>query len=257
MASTLKGVRPTVTLDNVSADPLYQPGMSMYEKLRIINIRRNEAALKAIGLDTNELTTLARGDKAPLKAGTKGKQKRRRIPKVPTRFSTRLRNIPAVNYKDIEENNDQGVAESRPERRKRPAKAEIPIEFPNQPPGKRRRKAPDRYGPTKSIVADKPAAPGGRQSIKHLDVDLDYLDTNFLGKIIPPLGGQVKRAVMETSCRSATPKFSRMSGIQKWKNCIQLFVNVYGDGYKNVFLNGGRQITVSPVSSLRNYTFFC
>ena len=145
------------------------------------------------------------------------------------------------------------MAESRPERRKRPAKEETPIEFPDQPPGKRRRKAPDRYGPTKTIVADKPAASGGRQSIKHLDVDLDYLDTKFLGKIIPPLGGQVKRAVMETSCRSATPKFSRMSGIQKWKNCIQLFVNVYGNGYKNVFLNGGRQITVSPVSSLPKY----
>ena len=135
MASTLAGVSPTVTLDNVSADPLYQPGMSMYEKLRIINIRRNEAALKAIGLDTNELTTLARGDKAPLKAGTKGKQKRRRIPKVPTRFSTRLRNIPAVNYKDIEENNDQGVAESSPGAKETPRpKREIPIEFPNQPP---------------------------------------------------------------------------------------------------------------------------
>ena len=71
------------------------------KKLRIINIRRNEAALKAIGLDTNELTTIARGDKAPLIAnkssnGNKTKKKRR-IPKFPTRFSTRLRNIPAVN----------------------------------------------------------------------------------------------------------------------------------------------------------------
>ena len=243
-------VRPTVTLDNVSADPLYQPGMSMYEKLRIINIRRNEAALKAIGLDTNELTTLARGDKAPLKNGSREKRKSRRIPKVPTRFSTRLRNIPAVNYKDIDENNDQGVAESRPERRKRPAKAELPVEFPDQPPGKRRRKSTDRYNPTMVPSAgNKNAAMGGRLSIKYLDVDLDYLDKTFLGKIIPPLGGQVKRAVMETSCRKATPKFSRMSGIQKWKNCIQLFVNVYGNGYKNVFLNGGRQITVSPVSS--------
>jgi len=56
----------------------------------------------------------------------------------------------------------------------------------------------------------------------------------------------VKRAVMElgsqTSC-SITPTFSRMSGIQEWKNCIFLFVNVYGDDYKNVFLDGGRRIT--------------
>ena len=80
-------------------------------------------------------------------------------------------------------------------------------------------------------------------------LNLKYLDMNYLGKIIPPMGGQVKRAVMETSCTSGTPKFSRMSGIQKWKNCIQLFVNVYGNGYKNVFLNGGKQITVSLIWS--------
>ena len=34
-----------------------------------------------------------------------------------------------------------------------------------------------------------------------------------------------------------------MSGIQEWKNSICLFVNVYGEGYKNVFLENGRFIT--------------
>ena len=108
-AMELSQIESTITLENVSTDPLYRDDMSMYEKLRIINIRRNEAALKAIGLDTNELTTIARGDKAPLvkhnNLPTKNTKTKRRIPKVPTRFSTRLRNIPAVNYKEFDDVN--------------------------------------------------------------------------------------------------------------------------------------------------------
>ena len=60
------------------------------------------------------------------------------------------------------------------------------------------------------------------------------------------MGGQVKKAVMELASRttsSITPTFSRMSGIQEWQNCIFVFVNVYGDDYKNVFLNDGERIT--------------
>ncbi|KAJ8607607.1 hypothetical protein CTAYLR_005761 [Chrysophaeum taylorii] len=42
---------------------------------------------------------------------------------------------------------------------------------------------------------------------------------------------------------SVPPTFSRMSGIQEWRNAVMLFVNVYGEGYKNVLLNEGREIT--------------
>jgi len=34
-----------------------------------------------------------------------------------------------------------------------------------------------------------------------------------------------------------------MSGIQEWKNAVMLFVNVYGEGYKNSFVAGGTEIT--------------
>ena len=279
LATQLSSIESTITLENITTDPLYKEGMSMYEKLRIINIRRNEAALKAIGLDTNELTTIARGDKAPLNAnkssnGNKTKKKRR-IPKVPTRFSTRLRNIPAVNYKELDDFDNNNTTNSstnnyyKNNNNKRQKKQsnnnttnqteeqdddDEPIYIPSELPGKRRRKATKHFNPNdngsssscSSITMTKSI---GRQSIKELNVNLKYLDMNYLGKIIPPMGGQVKRAVMETSCTSGTPKFSRMSGIQKWKNCIQLFVNVYGNGYKNVFLNGGKQITVSLIWS--------
>ena len=44
----------------------------------------------------------------------------------------------------------------------------------------------------------------------------------------------------------AHPKFSKMSGIQEWKNCVVLYVNVgdkYGNSYDNVFTNCGGCIT--------------
>ena len=72
---------------------------------------------------------------------------------------------------------------------------------------------------------------------------MKHLETNFLGQIIPPLGGQVKRAAMEECAPNFSPTFSRMSGIQEWKNAVCLFINVYGDGYKNVFLEQGRFVT--------------
>ena len=94
-----------------------------------------------------------------------------------------------------------------------------------------------------SKAAARAAKPSNPRSCKNLKVDLDHLNTHFLGQIIPPLGGQVKRAVMEEASATCSPKFSRMSGIQEWRNAICLFVNVYGDCYKNVFLDGGRAIT--------------
>lgn len=68
-----------------------------------------------------------------------------------------------------------------------------------------------------------------------MSVDLSKLS---LGEEISPIGGtQYKRAVMEAAGNK--PTFSRMSGIQEWQNCVYLFVNVYGDGYKNVLLENG------------------
>ena len=48
---------------------------------------------------------------------------------------------------------------------------------------------------------------------------------------------------MEECAPNFSPTFSRMSGIQEWKNAVCLFINVYGDGYKNVFLEQGRFVT--------------
>lgn len=92
--------------------------------------------------------------------------------------------------------------------------------------------------PKRARVVDRPAP--SERSCRSLCVDLSRLTA---GAEIAPLGGtQAKRAVMEAAS-AVPPTFSRMSGIQEWQNCVMLFVNVYGEGYKNVLLNGGREIT--------------
>ena len=61
-----------------------------------------------------------------------------------------------------------------------------------------------------------------------------------LGKCVKARTTQIKAAVMHAASLDGTmPTFSRMSGIQEWNNVVMLFVNVYGDCYKNVFLNNG------------------
>lgn len=45
--------------------------------------------------------------------------------------------------------------------------------------------------------------------------DCDNLEKTSLGKIIPPIGGQVKRAAMDALSSEGPPTFSRMSGIQE------------------------------------------
>ena len=80
-----------------------------------------------------------------------------------------------------------------------------------------------------AAAAASSSSPPNPRSIRNLNADLDHLDANFLGKIIPPMGGQVKRAVMEEACAEGSPSFSRMSGIQEWRNAVFLFVNIYGE----------------------------
>lgn len=69
----------------------------------------------------------------------------------------------------------------------------------------------------------------------------------YLGKHIPihfgGPGNQAKRAVMNEACanKRVRPTFSRMSGIQEWKDAIFLFVNV-GLESDNKFLESGQRI---------------
>lgn len=80
------------------------------------------------------------------------------------------------------------------------------------------------------------------RSCKELRARVGHLLGTFLGGHVPPAGTQVKGGVMAAAA-GAMPRFNRMSGIQEWRNCVFLFVNVGGNEYDNVFLSEGRRMT--------------
>ena len=197
--------------------------LSAYELARLENIKRNEAELRRLGLHVNKLTRPAQDKKR--NAATRAK-----IAVPPrSRWSSRLIGKPAVDYKEdgINSSSSSSSSSSSPRKKQRnelPPSANKTIANGNK-------------------IDPSPSRSTNPRSIKNLNVDLKHLDGDFLGQIIAPLGGQVKRAAMMECAPKSSPTFSRMSGIQEWKNAVCLFVNVYGDGYKNVFLEGGRFIT--------------
>lgn len=72
-----------------------------------------------------------------------------------------------------------------------------------------------------------------RVSSQQLDIDFESFHARWLGNQIWPKG---KQTVMQGMCPSHIPTFSKMSGVQAWKNAVVLFVNVQGESqYDNVF----------------------
>lgn len=204
--------------------------LSAYELARLANIKRNEDELRRLGLHLNRLTYPATGRQAP----TKESRHSRAVPPR-SRWSKRLLGKPAPNYKEVSltelaQQANSSASASRSSKRSKAVRKSTAV-------------SPSLKATAHLTKAAAPPKPLNPRSCKNLRVDLEHLDMNFLGKIIPPLGGQVKRAVMEEASANGSPKFSRMSGIQEWRNAVLLFVNVYGDSYKNVFLDGGRAIT--------------
>lgn len=186
---------------------MYEP--SDYEKLRLANIRRNEAELKRLGLDVFRLTNAALGRQAPTATTRRRAVRPKGAP--PTRRSLRAMGELAPAHSDAAVERDGRVAEASD--------------------GRTRKRAWKATRPTTAT------------SIRNLDADVDGLRRRFLGRVVPPLGGAAKRAAIEAASPDASPTFSRMSGIQEWRNAVVLFVNVYGEGYKNSFVGGGTEIT--------------
>ena len=174
--------------------------------------------MKRLGLDVSKPTNAALGRQAPTATTWRRAVRPKGAP--PTRRSLRAMGKPAPAYPTRRWSATRG--------RRRP-RTRI-----GRPRRKRARPA---------AAADPRPPPATATSIRNLDADVDGLRRRFLGRVVPPLGGQVKRAVMEAASPGVSPTFSRMSGIQEWRNAIMLFVNVYGDGYKNSFVGGGVEIT--------------
>ena len=118
------------------------------------------------------------------------------------------------------------------------------------------RAAKDRYAGTSAaggIVtttstprSSKPAAPVSANSLRSLDAKMSQCAANHLGRPISDGTGAFKAAVVHEISPITNPKFSKMSGIQEWRNVVTLFVNVgdkHGNSYDNVFTHCGGRIT--------------
>lgn len=99
-----------------------------------------------------------------------------------------------------------------------------------------------------------PTAAATTSSSKDVPAALALLP-QYLGTKAPPIGGQVKGGAMSLLANGHTSQknktynvvFNKMSGIQEFKNCVALFVNVGGNDYDNVFAIGHDQDANKPV----------
>jgi len=222
------------------------PGISDYEKVRQENIARNAAALRALGLDPVQLTTPATGKRAALPASRRRRRLHRAAIARERRRSARIASLAEVqgtpNYEEHDSDSDEAAKKrSRPaepwrrtRRRSARQRHNVKDELPT------RARSPDAGRITKRKAGSSRANVGTR-SCRVMQADVAKLQSkDQLGRFVKAATTQIKASVMQhASLTGAMPTFSRMSGIQEWSNAVMLFVNVYGDGYKNVFLNGG------------------
>jgi hypothetical protein len=216
-------------------------GLSEYEQFRLENIRRNEEMLRSLGISVSLVTSTASGRMAP----TATTRRRRAVPRRGLRVDDGTERRSARNLDKKTPDYSEPKLQEEAQRGGAARSSAIGTEQKDDEPADdipltKRQKILHANRHAKPAAAAK--SPNTR-SCKNLSADLEGLYTKFLGEIIPPMGGQVKRAAMEAASAEGSPSFSRMSGIQEWQNAVCLFINVYGDGYKNVFLDKGKEVT--------------
>ena len=224
--------------------------MNEYEAKRDARIARNRAILaQLVGDLPHALMTAPTGTspRASRKAGSGKKRPRATIDEEDLRRSGRIRNLPAPIYTTFERDDDLGDQNAS---RSRPRGVH------GQTTANDARAAKDRYAGTSAaggIVtttstprSSKPAAPVSANSLRSLDAKMSQCAANHLGRPISDGTGAFKAAVVHEISPITNPKFSKMSGIQEWRNVVTLFVNVgdkHGDSYENVFTHCGGRIT--------------
>ena len=185
-------------------------GISEYEQFRLDNIKRNEEMLRALGISVSIVTSAAQGRMAP----TASTRRRRAVPKGPRvddgseRRSARNVGRDQPDYADPEireggrsSASGGGSSGARAVAEEEDAAGTVPA------PATKRQKILHA-----NRTEEPPPKPVNSRSCKNLNADVDGLHTKWLGEIIPPMGGQVKRAAMEAASAEGPPSFSRMSG---------------------------------------------
>lgn len=208
-----------------------------YEQRRERNIVRNKRMFSELGLHAAASQPAAGPRPRKQKRGTR-QSKPKPPPAQGWRRSSRVAHQPALDYR--EPSAREGLEEDR---RARSASAAAPGRDEDEDVEGGMVHAPLSLSAAAAAAAaaHRPPSEGGSaNSIKNLDVGIARLDGEYLGEHIPAFQStQIKAGVMRLAAAPAVPKFSRMSGIQAWRNAVMLFVNVDRSTYNNVFLEGG------------------
>ena len=206
--------------------------MNEYERNREERIARNKAVLERLIASNPAHAALHATTTSKSPAKRAHKAKREPIDENDLRRSGRVRRLPAPVYTTFDVHDDLGDGFNAAKRAKTSDKVA----------------APARATPKASTSSSRPSAPPSANSLKALKARLWDMYSTYLGEPVPPPPGDggLKAAVVRALSPVSNPKFSKMSGIQEWKNCVALYVNVgdkNGNTYDNVFTRAGSQIT--------------
>ena len=227
--------------------------MNEYEARRDARIARNRAILaQLVGDLPHAMMTAPTGGPRASTGGSGKKRPRATINEEDLRRSGRIRNLPAPIYTTFERDDDLGDTKTPPDR-------DDPIATTNEDkrtttsararprtgtPGRPRPAASSRRRPRRGRPSPPRPYPPTRSD--RSTPRCRSARRNHLGRPISDGTGGFKAAVVHEISPIANPKFSKMSGIQEWRNVVTLFVNVgdkHGNSYDNVFTHCGGRIT--------------
>jgi len=210
--------------------------MNEYERKREERIARNRAVLERLLISNDGAAGARHALLTPACSGgnprVHKKQRKAVVDDSKLRRSDRVRRLPAPVYTTFDVHEDLGDHANVKKVKK------IPNSY---------AKGEDKLAPERRNVSVQ-APPASANSLRALKARLWDVYKEYLGAPIapPPGDGGLKAAVVRALSPVSAPKFSKMSGIQEWKNCVALYVNVgdkHGDTYDNVFTHAGSRIT--------------
>jgi len=218
--------------------------LTAIELERLENIKANQAVLASVGLGSTRRpgSSFHDDDDEAAAAARRKAQKRQkpppRPPSEPTRRSSRNLGRDAPDYRE------DAIALSNL----------TSSSFTSSRHTWKAGKDEEELGPGEewySTTTAAAAAAAGRVSAtpgssRGRDADVQFALKEYLGKKVPYTG---KQCVMDLLTpkgggREGGPvKFSKYAGVVEWRNCVLLWVNVDGNDYENLWLEGGRRLT--------------
>ncbi len=197
--------------------------MTAIELVREANIKRNKSVLQQLGLDQK----------------SKAKPKPKRQPRIttvePNEFNG-LRRSARLGKQDVELET---------------LKDDIDAELERKQAAESKARASKRKPVRSEVRSEVREASLDKRSARNVHARLERIEAQ-LGKTIEPAdGSQMKKAAMD-ALGEYPPKFSKMSGVQRFSNAIVLFVNIGGLDYANAFGRVGNALTLTWFAQSRH-----